>query len=183
MFMHSRTVGMKTMNILKPSITRSFQTTAKRALTIPFLPVLPQKPGGVMGTPNDPYKAPPANKLEGSAHWWMEKTFAVTSLPIVTTAILTSGPLSTISDSILSVALLGYCYMEFDSCICDYVQKRVYGKWHDYALYLLGTGSVISLYGIYKLETENDGITGLAKQMWTTTTTKTPEEKVKEVIT
>ncbi|CCD22273.1 succinate dehydrogenase membrane anchor subunit SDH4 NDAI_0A01150 [Naumovozyma dairenensis CBS 421] len=160
---------LKTISVqrsLQLSTSRCFQTSAKRCLTIPFLPVLPQKAGGVTGSPNDAYIPPKMNKFEGSYHWWLEKVFAVTSLPLVTVAAVTSGPLSTTCDSLLSVGLLGYCYMEFHSCITDYISKRVYGKYHNYALYLLGAGSVVSLFGIYKLETENNGITGLVKGWW-----------------
>ncbi|CAL9737156.1 succinate dehydrogenase [ubiquinone] cytochrome b small subunit, mitochondrial [Monosporozyma servazzii] len=166
MFVRSRPFSVSAAKFITPTISRSFQTTAKRSLTIPFLPILPQKPGGVVGTPNDSYKPPTINKFEGSIHWWTEKAFTLTTLPLVTLATLSSGPLSTASDSILSVALLGYCYMEFQSCIADYITARVYGKWHNYAMYLLGAGSLVSLFGIYKLETENDGITGLVKGMW-----------------
>lgn len=146
---------------------RTFQSSTKKCLTIPFLPVLPQRPGGVMGTPNDSYSPPPVSRTEGSVHWWLEKAFVATTVPLVTVAVFIPGPLSTTWDSIFSVALLGYCYMEFHSCITDYVPKRVYGKFHNYALYLLGGGSLISLLGIYKLETDNDGITGLIKSLWT----------------
>ncbi|CAB4253940.1 similar to Saccharomyces cerevisiae YDR178W SDH4 Membrane anchor subunit of succinate dehydrogenase [Maudiozyma barnettii] len=149
---------------------RTFQSSAKRCLTIPFLPVLPQKPGGVVGTPNDPYVPPPVSKMEGPIHWWIEKTFAVATLPLAATALI-AGPLSTTYDSVFSVALLGYCYMEFHSCITDYIPKRVYGKFHNYALYLLGGGSLISLLGIYKLESEGEGITGLIHSLWTGKTT------------
>ncbi|CCK68150.1 succinate dehydrogenase membrane anchor subunit SDH4 KNAG_0A04800 [Huiozyma naganishii CBS 8797] len=148
------------------STVRAFQQSARRSLTIPFLPTLPQKPGGVIGSPNDSYVAPKTNRMEGSVHWWLEKGFAVTCVPLVTAAMLTSGPLSTVADSVLSVGLLGYCYMELHSCITDYVSARVYGKFHNYALYLLGAGSVFSLFGIYKLETENDGVTGFVKKWW-----------------
>lgn len=181
MFVRSRLLGVSTPSKYMNStfIIRSFQTTSKRALTIPFLPVLPQKPGGVIGTPNDPYKAPPVNKAEGSVHWWIEKSFALTSVPLVTAAFLTTGPLATVADSVLAVSLLGYSYVEFQSCITDYITSRVYGRWHNYAMYLLGAGSLLSLFGIYKLETENDGITGLVKQMWkvNSTSTSTTQEK------
>ena len=146
--------------------TRQLHNTARRSLTIPFIPVLPQKPGGVVGSPNDSYIPPKMNKFEGSYHWWAEKAFALTSLPLVTVAALTSGPLSVTCDSVLSVGLLGYCYMEMHSCITDYISSRVYGKYHNYALYLLGAGSLVSLVGIYKLETEDDGLVGFMKGLW-----------------
>ncbi|CAI4058407.1 succinate dehydrogenase membrane anchor subunit SDH4 SKDI_04G3990 [Saccharomyces kudriavzevii IFO 1802] len=152
--------------ILHTATVRAFQSTAKKSFTIPFLPVLPQKPGGVKGTPNDAYVPPPENKLEGSYHWYMEKIFTLSVVPLATTAMLTTGPLSTAADSFFSVMLLGYCYMEFHSCVTDYISERVYGVWHKYAMYMLGLGSAVSLFGIYKLETENDGVVGLIKSLW-----------------
>ncbi|KAK5780474.1 hypothetical protein RI543_002233 [Arxiozyma heterogenica] len=176
MFVRSTLLGTSApLKYMNPTFIRLFQTTSKRAFTIPFLPVLPQKPGGVIGTPNDPYRAPPINKTEGSIHWWIEKSFALTSVPLVTAAFFTTGPLATVTDSILAVSLLGYSYLEFQSCIADYITLRVYGRWHNYAMYLLSAGSLLSLFGIYKLETENDGITGLVKQLWKLDSTSTQE--------
>lgn len=177
MFVKLRLLGLDTSKCMSPFLIRSFQTTSKKALTLPFLPVLPQKPGGVTGTANDSYKPPTINKFEGSIHWWIEKGFNITSIPLVTAAFLTTGPLSTVTDSILAVSILGYSYLEFQSCIADYITLSVYGKWHNYALYLLGAGSTLSLFGIYKLETENDGVTGLVKQMWKTDPTSTTKGK------
>ncbi|CCF56903.1 hypothetical protein KAFR_0B06070 [Kazachstania africana CBS 2517] len=148
------------------AISRGFHSTAKRSFTIPFLPILPQKPGGVIGTPNEAYKSPRPNKLEGSFHWWLEKAFAVTSFPLATAALFTTGPLSTTCDSIFCLGLLGYYYMEFHSCITDYISSRVYGKIHNYAMYLLGAGTFVSLFGIYKLESETGGFVGIVKKLW-----------------
>ena len=111
--------------IFHTATVRAFQSTAKKSLTIPFLPVLPQKPGGVRGTPNDAYVPPPENKLEGSYHWYMEKIFALSVVPLATTAMLTTGPLSTAADSFFSVMLLGYCYMAV-----SYTHLDVYKRQH-----------------------------------------------------
>lgn len=159
------------------SIVRSPVLISKRQLTIPFLPTQPQKPGGVIGTPNDAYRFPPKSKMEGSYHWWMERTFTLTMLPLLTTAMLTSGPLSATCDTVFSLGVLGYSYMEFHSCITDYVSSRVYGKWHNYAMYLLRFGTVLSLFGIYKLENESDGVVGIVKKCWSDK--KTTTEKIK----
>lgn len=148
------------------SIIKSPVLISKRQLTIPFLPTLPQKSGGVIGTPNDPYRFPPKSRLHGSFHWWLEKSFTLTMMPLLTTAMITSGPLSAAMDTAFSLSVLGYSYMEFHSCITDYISSRIYGKWHNYALYLLRFGTVISLIGIYKLENESDGVVGLVKKCW-----------------
>lgn len=147
-------------------LKRGLQTTARRQFVIPFLPLLPQKPGGVQGTPNDAFVPPKPNKMEGSYHWWLEKSFSYSILPLTTAAFLTTGTLSTALDSALCLSALGYSYMEFHSCITDYVQPRQYGKYHNYALYLLGAGTLVSLLGIYNLETQKGGFKGLVKSLW-----------------
>lgn len=145
---------------------RALHASAVRQLTIPFLPVLPQKPGGVKGTPNDSYVPPRPDRAHGNMHWWTEKTFQFTAVPLATVAFLSTGPLSTVADTAFCLSALGYSCMEFQSCIIDYVQLRVYGKWHNYAMYLLGAGTIVSLFGIYKLEAEGDGLTGTLRSWW-----------------
>ena len=145
---------------------RSFQTSSAGQFVIPFLPLLPQKPGGVQGTPNDAFIPPKPHKMEGSYHWWLEKSFSYSILPLTTVAFLTTGTLSTVTDTALCLSALGYSYMEFHSCITDYVQTRQYGKYHNYALYLLGAGTLASLLGIYNLETQKGGFKGLVKSLW-----------------
>lgn len=156
---------MFSKSILRLSSARAFQTSSKRSLTIPFLSTLPQAPGGVKGTVNDAYKPPAPHKTHGSYHWDFERVVAVGMMPLVGTA-LASGNISTVGDSILASLLLAHVYVGFQSCIIDYIPKRVYGKNHNYAMYLLTLGSLFSAVGIYKLEAEEIGIIGAVKQLW-----------------
>lgn len=145
---------------------RGLQRTTTRSLTIPFLSTLPQKPGGVQGTPNEAFVPPPVDKLHGSYHWDFERCIAVAMIPLVMTQLATEGGAPQIADAMLATVLLGHVYSGFQSCIIDYIPKRVYGKNHNYAMYLLTLGSVFSAVGIYKLETEEHGIIGVLTTIW-----------------
>ncbi|BAP72654.1 Succinate dehydrogenase [ubiquinone] cytochrome b small subunit [Kluyveromyces marxianus] len=158
---------------IKLTQTRAFQTTAKKNLTIPFLSTLPQAPGGVTGQVNEAYVAPPPEKLHGSLHWNFERALAISLVPLVTVPLATTGSISTALDATLASVLLAHCYVGLQSCIIDYIPARVYGKNHNYAMYLLGIGSVFSAVGIYQIETKEGGIMGVVKNLWT----KPAEEK------
>ena len=132
---------------------------------IPFLPVLPQPAGGVKGNVNEAFVPPAISKAHGSYHWDAEKLIFLAAMPLVTVPLLSMGaPISSTLDILLSVTVMSHFFIEFQSCITDYVQKRVYGKIHNYAMYLLYLGTMGSLVGIYNLQnTENGGFTGFLK--------------------
>lgn len=154
---------------------RAFQTTAKKSLTIPFLSTLPQTPGGVKGDVNDAYVPPAPEKIHGSLHWDFERVVAISMVPLVTVPLAASGSISTALDTMLASMLLCHCYVGFQSCIIDYIPARVYGKNHNYAMYLLGFGSIISVFGIYQIETKENGIIGILTSLWTKPTEKKEE--------
>lgn len=152
---------------MKLANARAFQTSARKNFTIPFLPTLPQAPGGVKGNVNDAFVPPPAEKSHGSLHWSLEKVVAVSMVPLVTLPLASTGSMSTVLDSALASLLLAHCYVGFQSCIIDYIPARVYGKFHNYAMYLLGLGSLFSAVGIYQIESKEGGLVGVVKGMWT----------------
>ncbi|EDO16868.1 hypothetical protein Kpol_1024p21 [Vanderwaltozyma polyspora DSM 70294] len=157
----------------KPVITnctkRSLHVSRRLNFRIPFLPALPQAPGGVRGDVNEAYVPPKADKMHGSYHWDFERIVAVSIIPLVTipTLGLSSMPLHSTIDAVLCVTAMSHFFLEFQSCITDYVQKRVYGKIQNYAMYLLYGGSLLSLIGIYNLQSEeNQGFTGLLTKVF-----------------
>lgn len=130
-----------------------------------IIPTIPQPPGYIVGTVNDAYVTPPRDKLHGSRHWTFDRLVSVGLVPL-TIAPFAFGSISPASDSILSVLLLIHSYAGFQSCIIDYIPKRVYGWLHGAAMGLLSFGSFVSLYGIYLLESHDIGFTSIFTKLW-----------------
>lgn len=76
------------------------------------------------------------------------------------------GVMSPLLDASLSSTFLIYLQYGFTSCIIDYIPKEKYPRWHKLALYSLYGGSTLALYGIYELETKDNGFVDLVKKLW-----------------
>lgn len=147
---------------------------SKRYLSMKFLDKykLPkQNPGAVEGTINDKLKTPDLNFFEGGFHWGYEKIIALaiiptSLLPFYSYLYLGNLSISPIWDSLLSIFLLMHASYGYKSCIIDYIPERKFGYWHKFCKRLLQLGGVLSLYGIYVMETENNGMTDLVRRLW-----------------
>ncbi|CAR26772.1 ZYRO0C01056p [Zygosaccharomyces rouxii] len=130
----------------------------------------PPPPGGVEGTVNDAFKPPVQDPSEGSFHWDYERIAAVSLLPLVTVPLyigITGGIVPPILDASLCSILLIHVQYGLTSCIIDYIPMRKFRIWHNLAMYLLYGGTAVGLYGVYQLETENNGIVDLIRRLWT----------------
>lgn len=129
-----------------------------------FFKTIPQPPGNIIGTVNDAYVPPAGNKLHGSLHWTFERVVVVGMTPLVLAPFITgTSPL----DSAMAGLLLYHCYAGFQSCIIDYIPKRVYGSLHSVAMAFLTFGAFVCGYGVYKIENEEeDGVFGILKKLW-----------------
>lgn len=126
---------------------------------------IPQPPGNIVGTVNDAYVPPKADKVHGSYHWTSERLVAVALVPLVVS--LFASPASVVLDTALSSFVLYHSYTGFQSCIIDYIPKRVYGAYHNYAMYLLTFGTGVAGYGIYEMEKkEKGGISSIVGKIW-----------------
>jgi succinate dehydrogenase (ubiquinone) membrane anchor subunit len=69
-------------------------------------------------------------------------------------------------DMALGVVLPLHCHLGMDCIIQDYLPKRRVGMLNPFAKSVLGVTTVFSLYGLYKLNTEDVGITEYVKKVW-----------------
>ncbi|CDK28303.1 unnamed protein product [Kuraishia capsulata CBS 1993] len=151
------------LKMMKSQFTRPMAVSSlRRCIT-----TLPQPAGGVIGTVNDAYIAPPASKTHGSLHWTTERLVSVGLVPLTFVPLVT-GVEYGIADSILAALLLVHSHIGFGACIADYIPARTYGSLHNYAMYLLSFGGLVSAYGIYEIESrEKEGLIGIIKKLWT----------------
>lgn len=146
-------LGFSRKNILQSTIAyRSFFKT------------IPQPPGNIIGTVNDAYVPPKPNKLHGSLHWTFERIVVLGMTPLIVAPFITgTSPF----DGAMCALLLYHCYAGFQSCIIDYIPKRVFGSMHTAAMALLTFGTLLSGYGVYKIENEEkDGVWGILTKLW-----------------
>lgn len=133
------------------------------------LKLIPPPPGGVKGESNEAFKPPEPDHFHGSYHWDYERITAASLLPLTTIPLyiaMTGGVVPPLLDASLCLMLIVHVQYGFMSCITDYIPKRKFGIWHDMARYLLYGGSAFALYGVYDLETSNNGIVDLLSKAW-----------------
>ncbi|EMG46890.1 SDH4 Succinate dehydrogenase [ubiquinone] cytochrome b small subunit [Candida maltosa Xu316] len=145
-------------------IKRAPLSTTSPLLFTRGIKLIPQPPGGIIGTVNDAYVPPPPTKSEGSLHWTSERVVSIALLPVVLAPFITGA--STLIDSTMSSLLLFHCYAGFQSCIIDYIPKRVYGAYHNYAMYLLTFGTGVAGYGVYQIEKNEGGVSNIIAKIW-----------------
>lgn len=124
-----------------------------------------QPPGHVEGTINEAAKIPLMNPYESSYHWTYDRMVSLGLIPM-TVAPLAFGVENPLLDASFCLILLFHIHSGFKSCIIDYIPERVYGFWHRAACKLLSFGSFVSMYGIYLLETNENGLFDLISRTW-----------------
>lgn len=141
-------------------VFNSLKVTSTRPLG-----TIPQPPGGIVGGVNDPVPIPPMDAVHGSYHWSFERLIIVGMVPLVVTP-FTGVSLTPVLDATLGSLLLLHSHLGFESCIVDYIPLRVYGKWHKAAMWLLYAGTATTFFGVYKMETEDVGLTEAIAKVW-----------------
>lgn len=126
---------------------------------------VPQPPGNIVGTVNEAVPTPPPSHLHGSYHWDFERLIAISIVPL-TVLPLATGHLTPTLDALLGGLLVAHCHVGFSSCITDYIPKRKFPRGHGVFMAILYLASGASLYGVYKLETEEEGLVGAVSKIW-----------------
>ncbi|KAI8063897.1 CybS-domain-containing protein [Gongronella butleri] len=101
----------------------------------------------------------------GANHWNLERASAVGLIPLLSTQFV-YGP-QPIVDGLLGVVLPYHIYMGFDSCITDYIPKRVYPRGYKAAMWTLRLSFALTMWGCYEFNTNDIGITEAVQRIWT----------------
>lgn len=160
----------------RPLLRSSFATPLKASAAIKHFSVFParrvfepfgvkQPPGYIVGTVNDAVKLNKPDRLHGPYHWMYERLNIIAFVPLVVYA-LANGSLPPVADAALGVLMISHCHTGFGACITDYFPPRLFPKISPLFFFMLGAGSATALYGLYKLETEDEGVVGAIRTLW-----------------
>lgn len=162
--------------LIRPSIITSPSISYKSAIRnlslkprlpkLPNLRLTPDVPGNIIGSVNDAYVPPPGDISVGAFHWLYEKLVVVGMIPLVVFPFI-AGVDYPLFDAALGTLTLLHSRYGLQSCIIDYIPLRKFGFWHKMAMFLLNIGTAVSLYGIYVIETEYNGLCDLIHKLWT----------------
>lgn len=150
---------------LRPSFALQFARPLLLKPNFSKFKKIEQPPGHIVGTVNDAYKIPLVSHYEGSYHWTYERILAMSLLPLSVFQ-YGAGCDYPLVDTAFCLTLLFHAHSGFKSCIIDYIPERVYGFWHRAASRLLSLGSFVAMYGIYVLETTENGLFDLVSRVW-----------------
>ncbi|KAG2232470.1 hypothetical protein INT48_005187 [Thamnidium elegans] len=100
----------------------------------------------------------------GAFHWNMERGAAISLIPLMSTQVIYGA--HPVVDGLLGVVLPFHIYMGFDSCITDYVPKRVYPRLHKAANWTLAGTTGLVMWGCYEFNTNDIGLTEFAQRFF-----------------
>ncbi|KAI9265554.1 CybS-domain-containing protein [Helicostylum pulchrum] len=100
----------------------------------------------------------------GAFHWNMERGAAIALIPLMSTQVIYGA--HPVADGLLGVVLPFHIYMGFDSCITDYIPKRVYPRLHKAANWTLGGTTGLVMWGCYEFNTNDIGIMEFAQRFF-----------------
>ena len=101
----------------------------------------------------------------GAFHWNMERGSAIALIPLVSTQLVYGA--HPVLDGLLGVVLPYHIYMGFESCIIDYIPKRVYPRLHKAANWTLAGTTGLVMWGCYEFNTNDIGITEFMQRLIT----------------
>lgn len=103
------------------------------------------------------------NPMHGSNHWSFERLLSVGVFGLIGAA--AACPHKMI-DFAMGVVIPLHCHIGFGSIVTDYLPKRKFPVIGRFSQGLLYAATGLSIYGFYRYNTEDVGITEGVKQLW-----------------
>lgn len=105
----------------------------------------------------------PINAMHGSNHWSFERAISVATLGLVGAAAVYPHAMV---DFALGFVVPLHCHIGFGAIITDYLPARKFPVIYRFARGILYASTALTVYGLYKYNTEDVGITEGIKKIW-----------------
>lgn len=105
----------------------------------------------------------PVNAMHGSNHWNFERAISVASLGLIGAAAVYPHAMI---DFGLGIIIPVHCHIGFGAIITDYLPKRKFPVIYRFSRGILYASTALTIYGLYKYNTEDVGIIEGVKTIW-----------------
>ena len=103
--------------------------------------------------------------MHGSYHWMYERYVSIALVPLIGFPLI-AGPSKT-CDFLLGVALPIHCHMGFGQVVNDYLNPSKIGSVANKGVMgALYGATALTMYGLYKFNTQDVGITEFVRNLW-----------------
>jgi succinate dehydrogenase (ubiquinone) membrane anchor subunit len=116
--------------------------------------------------------------MHGSWHWYFERVVAVTNASFLGAMIATNP--NYIVDFGLTFSLPLHAYLGMGAIITDYLPQRKFPFIYRFVRTLLYAVTGLTVYGLYKFNTNDIGISALVKKIWSTGSGSSPVSNVSD---
>ncbi|KAL0088063.1 CybS-domain-containing protein [Phycomyces blakesleeanus] len=100
----------------------------------------------------------------GAFHWNLERASSVVLIPLISTQLVFGA--FPVVDGLLGVVLPFHIHLGLESCITDYIPKRVYPRLNKAANWTLFGSTGLVMWGCYEFNTNDVGLTEFAQRIW-----------------
>lgn len=115
----------------------------------------------------------PISTLHGSTHWSFERAMSVATLGLIIASPIYPHPMVNFG---LGIVIPLHCHIGFGSIITDYLPVRKFPLIYRFARGILYASTGLTIYGLYKYNTEDVGIIEGIKNIWSVKKIKFTDE-------
>ncbi|KAI8905017.1 CybS-domain-containing protein [Gorgonomyces haynaldii] len=105
------------------------------------------------------------SKVKGSYHWNLERGLSIVTVPLVGAAMV-FGPIPLV-DFGLALVIPAHTHLGIEQMVVDYIPVRKFGFIATLFHWALNIGTLLAIYGLYKFNTNDIGITAFVYRLWT----------------